>query len=75
MASLLACESFRTLRQASLSNLLNIVIRPLSVVYLQYKQPLDAITNELKAAGLEAQIFTPTGVSVRGTRLPALVLS
>jgi glycerol uptake facilitator-like aquaporin len=31
------------------------------VVYANYKQPLDEITEALTAAGLEAQIFTPTG--------------
>jgi len=34
------------------------------LVYVNYKQPLDAITDALTAAGLEAQIFTPEGVSV-----------
>lgn len=32
------------------------------LVYVNYKQPLDQITDALKAAGLEAQIFTPEGV-------------
>lgn len=32
------------------------------LVYVNYKQPLDTITDALKAAGLEAQIFTPQGV-------------
>lgn len=32
------------------------------IVYVNYKQPLDTITDALKAAGLEAQIFTPEGV-------------
>ncbi|KAK9898985.1 aquaporin-like protein [Cystobasidium minutum MCA 4210] len=31
------------------------------LVYVNYKQPLDTITDALKAAGLEAQIFTPQG--------------
>lgn len=35
------------------------------IVYVNYKQPLDTITDALKAGGLEAQIFTPEGVSAR----------